>query len=99
MNSKEQITVVINETDLISREFDDCQECAFACAIQRKTGLFPDAGVTIVNLYSSDYDRRSGKNKKQYKVEPPFPCDEYERLRDIAMNHQKVFHTITLIPV
>lgn len=99
MNSKEQITVVINETDLISREYNDCENCALACAIQRKTGMFPKVGSSWVNIYKTKNDRDGGVNRTHYSLEPEFNQANYDELRKVAMNHQKVFHTITLIPV
>lgn len=92
------ITVTINETDLISREFDNCYDCALACAVQRTTGKFPSVSDCIANLYDTDFDRQNKLNPKRYSLEPFFEEYDYKRLRAIALNHQKVFHTITLIP-
>ena len=103
-NNKEEadgvITVCINETDLISREFKDCYECALACAIQRTTGKFPDVGCAGATLYDSHEDRIDLDTEgMSYSLEPRFPKEDYNALRKRAINREKVFHYIKLIPV
>jgi hypothetical protein len=97
------IRVCINETDLISREFNDCHMCPLEAAIRRATGKFADVGCASVNLFDT-YDEREKEmyNLKAgliYRLEPHFVRAEYDAMKKKAMNREKVFHYINLIPV
>jgi hypothetical protein len=91
------IRVCINETDLISRDFYDCHECALACAIKRTTGKLPY--VSVFHAWLSDsVIQRDAFDDVQYELYPHFNEEKYQELRAKAMNREKVFHYIDLIP-
>lgn len=95
------ITVCINETDLISRDWKDCNLCPLEAAISRKTSKFAEVHATCIWLFDSVERREVGRHEdaKLFWLEPPFTKPDYNELRKKALNREKVFHYIKLIPV